>query len=48
MAFLRNFAKSLGPVKPVTEACEVGGNIRPRVLATVTALQSCQEYNGTN
>ena len=30
MAFLRNFAKSVGPVKPVTEACEAGGIVRPR------------------
>ena len=30
MAFLRNFAKSVGPVKPVTEACEGGGIVRPR------------------
>ena len=30
MTFLRNFAKSVGPVKPVTEACEGGGIVRPR------------------
>lgn len=30
MAFLRNFAKSVGPVKPATEACEAGGIVRPR------------------
>ena len=30
MAFSRNFAKSVGPVKLVTEACEAGGIVRPR------------------
>lgn len=30
MAFLRNFAKSVGSVKPVTEACEAGAIVRPR------------------
>ena len=29
MAFLRSFAKSVGPVKPVTEACEAGGIVGP-------------------